>query len=378
MMKLSVRVLVVLLIGTAGLTRAGPSIEDLVGALSGPAFKPLVKETGVSHLTTWTGEWRGLGISAKAGDLISLVAEGSWDAAPGLEPKVWLWARVGSAGNAFNLRTNAQSFVSASSGEVEVLMGFGFPEFIVDPTGETREPQPQFADSIVDVTVLGVVWNGRDLDGLLAEKAVTDASWAGPLLATARPTDVPDGFKHLSFVSDSTAFGRWRDDQGRVGVRVQPNAEWGIIRKPLDFPLTADTQVEFDWRFVALPAAGPETKAEHHDYMSLAIEFDNGQDLTWFWSREVVPATIFSCPLPWWNERETHMVLQSGPSGLGEWFTHVRNITDDYNAGVKHDIPNRITAIWFIAGNAFARQPAEAYFANVTIRNRGGEISVFE
>ena len=35
-------------------------------------------------------------------------------------------------------------------------------------------------------------------------------------------------------------------------------------------------------------------------------------------------------------------------------------------------------AVWFIANNAFAGQPAEAYFANVTIRNRKDEISVFE
>jgi hypothetical protein len=111
--------------------------------------------------------------------------------------------------------------------------------------------------------------------------------------------------------------------------------------------------------------------------MSIAIEFDNGQDLTWFWSRELEPSTIFACPLEWWNERETHMILQSGPDGLGEWFTHVRNISDDYQAGVNHDLPERITAVWFIANNAFAFQPAEAYFANVTIQNGQGEISVF-
>jgi hypothetical protein len=59
-------------------------------------------------------------------------------------------------------------------------------------------------------------------------------------------------------------------------------------------------------------------------------------------------------------------------------FTHVRNITDDYESEVEHDIPDRITAVWFIANNAFAVQPAEAYFANVTIRNSEGEISAFE
>jgi hypothetical protein len=223
-----------------------------------------------------------------------------------------------------------------------------------------------------------VVWNERDLDRLLAEEAVTASSWVGPLLATAGPNDLPDGFRHLRFLSDSNAFSRWRDDEGHVGVRVQPDNDYGIIRKPVDFPLTPDTQVQFDWRFVALPAAGPETDAQHHDYMSIAIEFDNGQDLTWFWSRELAPDTIFACPLPWWDERETHMVLQSGRAGLGDWFTHVRNIIEDYEAGVEHGIPDRITAVWFIANNAFAGQPAEAYFANVTTRNRGGEIGAFE
>ena len=64
--------------------------------------------------------------------------------------------------------------------------------------------------------------------------------------------------------------------------------------------MTSATTVSWDWKIDALPS----TLAEHlpftHDYLSLAMEFDNGRDLTWMWSAELPVGRAFRCPLPWW------------------------------------------------------------------------------
>ena len=88
--------------------------------------------------------------------------------------------------------------------------------------------------------------------------------------------------------------------------------------------------------------------------------------------------THFGCPLPWWDTRETHMVLQSGEDGLGEWHSHTRPVLADYTAAVAAEVPQRIVAVWFIANSVFGRQPGAASFADVVIRNGDDQLSVFD
>lgn len=135
--------------------------------------------------------------------------------------------------------------------------------------------------------------------------------------------------------------------------------------------------LHFDWRYDSLPALGPETEAQNHDYLSIALEFDNGQDLTWMWSPFLDSGTHFGCPLPWWDARETHYVIQSGEAGLGEWFSHSRNVLADYRESIDVPEPGRIVGVWFIANSLFGRQRAAASFAEVRISNGEAEVVVF-
>jgi hypothetical protein len=38
-----------------------------------------------------------------------------------------------------------------------------------------------------------------------------------------------------------------------------------------------------------------------HDYLSGAVELDNGQDLTYLWSSSLPIGTAFRCPIVWWD-----------------------------------------------------------------------------
>jgi hypothetical protein len=194
--------------------------------------------------------------------------------------------------------------------------------------------------------------------------------------AAAATRELPAGFAYLPELGEADIFERFSEG-ARRGVHSVSKAEAGIIRKAVDLPLTAATEIEFDWRYVSLPALGPETDAGFHDYHSIALEFDNGQDITWFWSRELAPGTKFRCPLEGWKERETHLVLQSGSEGLGDWVTHRRPVLQDYVDAVGGEPPRRIVAVWFIANSFFGRRPGEAYFANVRLLDGDSSVEVF-
>jgi hypothetical protein len=66
--------------------------------------------------------------------------------------------------------------------------------------------------------------------------------------------------------------------------------------------------------------------AAKHDDLSIALKFDNGQDLTYMWSAERPEGQGFRCPLHAWDTRKTHVVVRSGGGDLGRWFSEERNI----------------------------------------------------
>ena len=206
--------------------------------------------------------------------------------------------------------------------------------------------------------------------------AVALAACAATFAAGESRRELPTGFTYLPEIGEANVFEKYAEG-ARQGVHSITSAEAGIIRKPIDLPLTDQTEIEFDWRYVTLPAQGPETSAATHDYHSIAVEFDNGQDITWLWSRELAPGTKFRCPLPNWDKRETHIVLESGKQGLGEWKTHRRPVLADYVEAVGGEKPARIVAVWFIANSFFGKQPGEAYFANVKLQDGDRTVAVF-
>jgi hypothetical protein len=80
-----------------------------------------------------------------------------------------------------------------------------------------------------------------------------------------------------------------------------------------------------------------------HDYLSVAVEFDNGQDITYFWSSELPLETTFRCPIPTWTARETHVVVRSGLDDLGKWLSEKRDLFKDYAERIGGPMPERLS-----------------------------------
>jgi hypothetical protein len=321
--------------------------------------------------------WIATGLGVNAGDGLALFGSGTWEA-QGItfEPRHVLWYRIGENGPAVNFAANQEIFSATDTGELFITLrplGVYWPdERGTYPAGFTELPALPVALNVEAVRLSG---DAGDALQAMADNGHQQAGLALTTLAGRRV--LPEGFAYLSYLGRSNV---WADGtaKGGPGIHAQTDDDVGIVKKVLDLPLTPETTVSFDWLYESLPALGPETEAQFHDYLSIAIEFDNGQDLTWMWSKELDAESHFGCPLEWWDSRETHYVLQSGPEGLGEWHSHARNIVADYEASIDLPVPERIVGVWFIANSLFGRQRGAASFANVVISSDGVETSVFD
>src|SRR5437879_68094 len=78
---------------------------------------------------------------------------------------------------------------------------------------------------------------------------------------------------------------------GALVIALRADANAGIVRRPIDVALRPDISLEWTWRVNAtsmglrtIPALASARKAITSDCASIALEFDDGRDLTWYWS----------------------------------------------------------------------------------------------
>ena len=135
----------------------------------------------------------------------------------------------------------------------------------------------------------------------------------------------------------------------------------------MDVPLTATTTVRWKWNVQKLPSAIAENATAGHDYLSIAVKFDNGLDMTYMFSSVLPVGTGFHCPLRNWNARETHVVVRT-PADLNKWLSEERTIKPDYDRYVNRgEPPRRITQVWLIANSSLQRTEGDANFGDISL-----------
>jgi len=118
-----------------------------------------------------------------------------------------------------------------------------------------------------------------------------------------------------------------------------------------------------------------EDSVPSHDYLSLAVEFENGLDLTYYWSKELPVGTAFWRPLPNWKQREFHVVIRSSAEGLGAWHAEHRNLhTDALRHFGAH--PGAVVRVGRIAVSVFKRQPGRLSIAEIQLHGGGEQLTV--
>lgn len=154
----------------------------------------------------------------------------------------------------------------------------------------------------------------------------------------------------------------------RPQIKVTTRRDVGILEKQVDVPLTPRTSLRWMWNVQRLPSQIAENVTAGHDYLSIAVRFDNGLDMTYMFSSTLPAGTHFHCPLRNWNARETHVILHSGTANLNKWLSEERTILPDYRQFVaRGEEPKRITQVWLIANSSIQRTEGDASFAEISL-----------
>lgn len=286
-------------------------------------------------------------------------------------PNLFLWRRIAPDGEIAKFPAPTITFEAEASGRLMLVAQY--PGAWADAAGGFDPDWPR-GGAKGSFTVAVLVWKGAADDGL-ALFAAKDKSGLGAdararLLEQGRP---PRGWRALWRVGETETFREpfAATESARILCRCARDA--AILKYEVDLPLEPETRLRWRWRAVELPSSVGEDSLPTHDYLSIAVEFDNGLDLTYMWSAALPVGAAFRCPLPWWDKRETHQVVRSGEAELGRWLDEDQPILTDYLKAIGGAPPARIVGVWLIAVAAFQGRRGECEYRAIELNGSGGK-----
>lgn len=194
--------------------------------------------------------------------------------------------------------------------------------------------------------------SARDPSGLCAVEAARMAD----------PPQPPKNWDHHPLLG--------REDVYRTspnGIAADCRHSNAIIRRTAEAALTPTLRLRWSWRVDELPSRLPEDTLLTHDYLSVALEFDDGKDLTWQWSCALPEGFAYGCPLEHWRRRETHIVVRSGIADIGRWVDDERPVLTDHQAAIGGAVPARVVRAWLLCGSLFQRGTGRAEFGRMEL-----------
>jgi hypothetical protein len=318
--------------------------------------------------------WTDTRIEVSAGDCVTLLAEGEV-ANLGLTggARFLLWRRIVPDGEVAKGTQDATSFRAERSGRLELAICHG--EWS-NPSGDTETPREVYGVATGALDVLVVRW-AEATDASTGIDALHARLADEPLVVAERerlasPPPRPDDWQYLWFLGESDTFTR-TGSSGPIACHTRDDV--AILRREVDLATPPDTQLHWRWKIDALPSSKPEDELLQHDYLSVAVEWDCGRDITYLWSCGLPVGRVFTCPIPQWAPRETHVVVRSGPDGLGQWHAEARDVERDYREILGSE-PGRIVAVWLIAVSLFQHGEGSAEFDALALHSGGRTIDV--
>ncbi len=334
-----------------------------------PDAAPSIAASAHLHLPARRPPWQPTGLRVRAGQAYSVFAAGRVQWSRDVStlyggPRFHLWLRVAPGGRIRNLREDTDTFVADVDGELEVGLYMGMWR---DACGELATDHGLYARLDGGLEALVVVWRDAAADGLLAlaARAGPQSIYAAELAHLRTQPSLPPGWQPLVETGETHLF-RPASAGAAPAIRIEGEDDQGIVWHDCDVALTPHTHLHWRWKLDSLPSTRAEDTTRCHDYVSIATEFDDGRDLTWFWSSCLAPGHHFACPVHAWRERETHLVVRSGSDGLGAWQQEDRPVWTDVVAALGTP-PRRIVRVWLIAVASFQHGALRAAFSDIRI-----------
>lgn len=322
--------------------------------------------------------WVDSGLNVEEGDEVSWFACGRCYASKLLDiwvdPRVQVWGRIGDKGNIISA-TRLSHTVQAERGG-QLMFGNYFPNDWADPQGTLLQDETVYKAMSGGVAILAIRWAVPAREGLAALRDAGDFQdiVANEIERLDQGDITPAGWQHLFNVGNTEIYSEATTDE-RPCIHCNTRADAGILQKDVDMPLTKDATLSWRWCVENLPSTLREDSLPSHDYLSIAVEFDNGRDITYYWSHNLKEGTGYDCPLPNWKGKEYHVVVRSGEADLGKWLQESRNLYQDY-LHYMGEPPQRIVRVWLIANSAFQRRPGDCIYSDIVLHDNEQKINV--
>jgi len=244
--------------------------------------------------------------------------------------------------------------------------------------GDLATPDEAYSGAEGELAMLILRWQVEPLDGLKRLAAIGDVDHllAMEIDRLVNPVPPPKGWEYLWFIGPAETYRSCRTDQHEHAICCHSDDNVALLHKDAVVPPKPNTRLRWAWRMDELPSKTREDSLITHDYLSIAVEFDNGQDLTYFWSSELPVNTGFRCPIPTWTARETHVVARSGQDGLGQWFNEERDVYRDYAEKIGGPLPSNIVRVWLIAVSLFQHTEGKCQYADISFVTDHGVVPV--
>lgn len=308
-----------------------------------------------------------------AGQSVTFLLNGRWwivkEMNLWVEPGVAFHARI-DGGLAYNPMNNSGTMLADRSGTLEIARSVG--EFI-NPRGELFTPQEHYIAAEGLIEGVAIIWQNDPLEGLIELSASGDIDGLvrAEINRLNHESSLPAGWHYMYMFGDGGIF--TGGHEGHIDCHTHKDV--GILQYPIEVPLEQGLGISWNWLVERLPANVAEDAALSHDYLSIAVEFDDGKDITYMWSAELPEGKVFQCPLPRWNEIETHVVQRSGRSELGKTLNEQRDLYSDYQQYIGGDA-TQVTRIWLIANSVFLRSSGKCSYSDIVLQQGDDAIKV--
>jgi hypothetical protein len=343
---------------------------DGVTALVARAKSPELRQARVFELNGGDLPWKDLGITlAKGQEATFLIGGRVWlSRAQDLwvEPGVAFHVRTRGTRPLFNPMNNTGTLTATADGPLE--MARSLVEF-ENEAGELAVPKDAYVKADARIYGVALVWNGRAVAGLesLLAHGDVDGVVAAELARLRSPRKLPAGWNNFFMLGGGPVI---FNDIGHGTISCQPLKNAGILQRPVAIALKPQTTLSWRWIVEELPSRLPEDQLTSHDYLSIAAEFDDGQDLTYFWSSSLPVGKAFRCPIPRWTPLESHMVVRSGLADLGKWVSDERDVYADYKEHIGGPATS-IVRVWLLGVSLFQRRAGSCRFGDMQITQPG-------
>lgn len=348
------------------------SVEPRQGELV-PAIEALVARAGLGaavavrpfRILPETMPWTTVLGTVRKGQAVTFLLAGRWflarEADLWFEPGIVFHARV-SMDRPYNPMHNSGTFIADADGPLAIARSAG--EFH-SSAGNLATPADLYRKADGWIEGVALVWENDPATGLARLNAAGDHTGliAGERARLADPPNLPANWQPYFQLQNGPGIFRTRT-AGVIECLTERNV--CILQYPTFHPLEPGTRLSWKWQVDELPSRVSEASVATHDYLSVAVEFDDGQDFTYMWSRDLPVGQTFRCPLPGWDKRETHHVVRSGTAELGRWQIESADVFDHYRAHIGGSARS-IVGVWLIAVSCFARGRGRAQFSDVAL-----------